>query len=309
MTRVLGIDGCRTGWAGIVWDGTRVNGVFAARLTDLLETAGAVDAVVLDMPIGLPDHGVRAADRLAKQELGPKASSIFLTSTRPALAAPTRAEADALNRAHGSGGVTAQAFALHAKIAEVDDAVRATGAAVVEGHPELSFAALAGAPVLAPKRSWAGSAVRRSLLAGAGIHRVEVRDGRARGQHRGGLAHGGNRYARQAVVPGVAAYIERALGPEAQGGAAVGERMFGGVVHTVGRRQPEAPEIHEVAGLDPRQRLRQLRTGGHGEHGERQQQACVPKGSPQWTPGHPDDGTTPGGAAPRCGGRRAIMAR
>jgi len=170
MTRVLGIDGCRTGWAGIVWDGTRVNGVFAARLTDLLETAGAVDAVVLDMPIGLPDHGVRAADRLAKQELGPKASSIFLTSTRAALAAPTRAGADALNRAHGSGGVTAQAFALHAKIAEVDDAVRATGAAVVEGHPELSFAALAGAPVLASKRSWAGSAVRRSLLTGAGIH-------------------------------------------------------------------------------------------------------------------------------------------
>lgn len=169
MTRVLGVDGCRTGWAGIVWDGRNVEGVFAKRLTDLLEAAGSVDAVVLDMPIGLPDHGVRRADVLAKEALGPKASSIFLTSTRQALAAATRGEADAINRAHGAGGVTAQAFALHAKIAEVDVAVREAGAPVVEGHPELSFAALAGGPVLEPKRSWAGSAVRRALLRDVGI--------------------------------------------------------------------------------------------------------------------------------------------
>jgi predicted RNase H-like nuclease len=169
MTRVLGVDGCRTGWAGIVWDGRTVHGVFARRLGDLLAAAGEVDAVVLDMPIGLPDHGVRQADLLAKKELGPKASSIFLTSTRAALHAPTRGEAQVLNHQHGGGGVTAQAFALHAKIAEVDVAVREAGAPVVEGHPELSFARLAGGPVLEPKRSWAGSAGRRALLAGAGI--------------------------------------------------------------------------------------------------------------------------------------------
>lgn len=172
MTRVLGIDGCRAGWAGIVWDGARVEGVFATRLVELIDAAkagGHLDAVVLDMPIGLPDEGVRAADRLAKKELGPKGSSIFLTSTRAAHAAATRAEADVLNRAHGGFGVTAQAFALHAKIAEVDIDVRAARGSVLEGHPELSFAALAGSPVLEPKRSWAGSAVRRALLAEAGI--------------------------------------------------------------------------------------------------------------------------------------------
>lgn len=172
MTRVLGVDGCRTGWAGIVWDGAAVAGAFAVRLDDLLaavRAGGPLDAVALDMPIGLPDRGVRAADRLAKRALGVKASSIFLTSTRPALAAATRAEADVLNRAHGGGGVTAQAFALHGKIAEVDAVVRAAGEQVVEAHPELSFAALAGAPVPQPKRSWAGSAVRRALLADAGL--------------------------------------------------------------------------------------------------------------------------------------------
>lgn len=172
MTRVLGVDGCRTGWAGVVWDGGAVHGAFGVRLADLLaevRAAGPLDAVALDMPIGLPDTGVRAADLLAREALGSRRSSIFLTSTRAALAATSRAEADALNRAHGGGGVTAQAFALHAKIAEVDVAVRAAGEPVVEAHPELSCAALAGRPVPEPKRSWAGSAVRRALLARAGI--------------------------------------------------------------------------------------------------------------------------------------------
>jgi len=172
MTRVLGVDGCRTGWAGIVWDGATVSGAFGVRLDLLLAEVradGPLHAVALDMPIGLPDRGVRAADLQARQALGARRSSIFLTSTRAALAAATRAEADALNRAHGGGGVTAQAFALHAKIAEVDAVVRAAGEPVVEAHPELSFAALAGAPVAAPKRSWAGSAVRRALLADAGL--------------------------------------------------------------------------------------------------------------------------------------------
>lgn len=40
---------------------------------------------------------------------------------------------------------------------------------VVEGHPEVSFATLAGRHLRHPKRTWAGVAERRDLLAGAGI--------------------------------------------------------------------------------------------------------------------------------------------
>ncbi len=39
----------------------------------------------------------------------------------------------------------------------------------MEAHPELSFAALAGAPLAARKSTWAGAELRRTLLAQAGI--------------------------------------------------------------------------------------------------------------------------------------------
>jgi predicted RNase H-like nuclease len=94
-----------------------------------------------------------------------------VTVTRAALAGRTRDEADALNRAHGGQGVTAQAFHLGAKIAEVDAWVRGgCGVRVVEVHPELSFAAMAGGePLHDAKRTWAGASRRRALLLAAGL--------------------------------------------------------------------------------------------------------------------------------------------
>lgn len=41
--------------------------------------------------------------------------------------------------------------------------------AVIEVHPEVCFATLAGHPLAHPKRSWAGAEERRRLLASAGI--------------------------------------------------------------------------------------------------------------------------------------------
>lgn len=173
--RVLGLDGCRSGWAGIVWDGAAVSGVFGTTLDAAVAAAaeaGPLDAVGIDMPLGLPDRGQRRADLLAREALGPRRSSIFVTVTRAALAGATRAEADSLNRAHGGQGVTAQSFALRSKILEADAWLRTGRAAalrVVEVHPELSFSALAGAPLADPKRTWAGASARRALLRGAGL--------------------------------------------------------------------------------------------------------------------------------------------
>lgn len=147
--------------------GNAVDVAVAAALAD-----GPLDAVGIDMPIGLPDTGQRQADLLARDALGPRRSSIFVTVTRAALAGSTRAEADALNRAHGGQGVTAQAFHLGAKIVEVDGWVRGPGRGVrvVEVHPELSFAAMAGdQPLRDAKRTWAGAARRRALLRAEGL--------------------------------------------------------------------------------------------------------------------------------------------
>ncbi|MCA0330757.1 MAG: DUF429 domain-containing protein [Actinobacteria bacterium] len=169
--RVLGVDGCRGGWAGIVWDGTSVAGAYGVDLDRLLDDSGPVDVVAIDMPIGLADSGTRQADLQARAALGAAASSIFVTPVRAALEAPTQALATAANRGLGGQGVSAQAYALRPKILEVDAWVRGPGAGrrVVEVHPELSFRAMGDEPALAPKRSWRGAAQRRALLRGQGL--------------------------------------------------------------------------------------------------------------------------------------------
>ena len=66
----------------------------------------------------------------------------------------SRLEADAVNRGLVGQGVGAQAFALRDKILEVDAWLRTRPTVtVLEVHPEVSFAAMAGAPILASKKT------------------------------------------------------------------------------------------------------------------------------------------------------------
>jgi predicted RNase H-like nuclease len=116
------------------------------------------------MPIGLPDAGTRRADQVARAPVGPP-----LTPIRGALAAPDHATATAVNQKATGAGVSAQAFALRHKLLEVDAWVRHAGIRVVEVHPEVSFATLAGRPLPESKRTWAGAIRRRRLLTQAGI--------------------------------------------------------------------------------------------------------------------------------------------
>ena len=171
--RVLGVDGCRTGWVGIVLDGGRVTAVHGTTITEVLDKAGSdggLACVAVDIPIGLPDTGRRQADVLARKALGSRWQSIFLTPVRPALLTADFAEAVALNRELAGEGLSRQAFALRTKVLEVDALVR-DGArpVVVEVHPELSFAEMAGGPLAAGKKTWAGAQERRALLARHGI--------------------------------------------------------------------------------------------------------------------------------------------
>ena len=125
-----------------------------------------IQAVAIDIPIGLPDDTTRQADALARKALKGKASSVFTTLTRAAYAEPTRAAADPVNRALTGQGVGAQAFALRAKILEVDAWVRSRPTVtVIEVHPELSFAVMAGAPIVASKKTDEGRAARLAALA------------------------------------------------------------------------------------------------------------------------------------------------
>jgi len=209
MSSVLGVDVCRGAWVGILLDpdphplgdgtgdGERdvssaarvglVHGLFAERISDLVAEArclapGDLAVVGIDIPIGLPDVGRRQADGLARALLGPRAASVFPVPVRAAVEEPDHARASALNVASAGVGISRQSHGLRAAILDVDGWLRSlpaggtgvaggTGAApvVVEVHPELSFATLAGAPLRDGKRSWSGVEQRRLLLDGAGI--------------------------------------------------------------------------------------------------------------------------------------------
>jgi predicted RNase H-like nuclease len=170
--RVLGVDACKGGWAGIALSDGLVEPYFATAISDLAEQAGGggpLDLIAVDMPIGLPDAGRRRADVLARELAGPRRASVFMTPVRSALQEEAHAAATAVNVQFAGEGISRQAHGLRTKILQVDQWVRRPGQRVVEVHPEVSFACLAGMPLNVSKSTWAGAARRRQLLAGAGI--------------------------------------------------------------------------------------------------------------------------------------------
>jgi predicted RNase H-like nuclease len=173
MTVVLGVDASRAGWIGVVLsDGGFVAALLGPDLARLSATASLISEVSVigvGLPIGLPDKGRRDADLLARVLLGPRRSSAVLTPTRAALELDSYAEAGLLSRELGEPVPSRQAYALRGRILELDAWARRSGLAVVEAHPEVSFATLAGGPLAESKKTWAGMTARRRLLADVGI--------------------------------------------------------------------------------------------------------------------------------------------
>ncbi|MEV0892511.1 DUF429 domain-containing protein [Promicromonospora sp. MEB111] len=170
MVRVLGVDVAKKYWVAVasdlhVYADLTFTGVLAQADVD-----GRVEVVGVDMPIGLPAGiGYRRADVQARQAVGPRWPSVFMTPPSAALTADTYAAALETTRRVTGRGLSRQAWALRPRILEVDDVVRSAGRRIVEVHPELSFATLAGRHLSAPKSTWAGLEDRRALLAGAGF--------------------------------------------------------------------------------------------------------------------------------------------
>lgn len=169
MTRVIGVDACKKGWVGVTSD---LRGYFGVTIDQVVATAdgdGELEVVAIDIPIGIPLIGNRRADVVVRGLLGKRKSSVFPTPIRAALLATSHAEGSALNLRVTGRGITRQAYGLGKKILEVDAWVRTVDRSVIEVHPEVCFATLAGHPLAHPKWSWAGAEERRQLLASAGI--------------------------------------------------------------------------------------------------------------------------------------------
>lgn len=166
---VLGVDGWPGGWVAALLqsDGTLTWAVAGGVNAVLAEAmAGQARAVGIDIPIGLPEHGWRSCDRLARQRLGSARSRVFMAPPRPVLAKVDDwpAALQTCRDAADGVGLSKQAWNLLRKVREVDQALRAhPGAPVVEVHPELSFAGLAG-HVLDSKKTARGAGQRIEAL-------------------------------------------------------------------------------------------------------------------------------------------------
>jgi predicted RNase H-like nuclease len=170
---VTGVDGCRAGWIAVTLNPGEPQAKLAVTVGVTLNDLPLSGITGIDMPLGLLAAGWRDADLLARRALGRRGATVFAIPPRPAWECQTYSDANRVCRAVTGKGLSIQAWGLRRKILEADEFRRGSGAAagvwLHEVHPELSFAALAGAPLPDSKHTPAGLVVRRELLAKAGI--------------------------------------------------------------------------------------------------------------------------------------------
>ena len=122
---VAGVDGCRTGW--VVCRRDADGSLDISVVKTFAEACEGLSILAVDMPIGLTDtpRPGRACEGEARALMPGKASSVFPTPCRPALACTTHAEANAASRKLGLG-LNQQTFHLFPKMREIDALLRSS---------------------------------------------------------------------------------------------------------------------------------------------------------------------------------------
>ena len=101
--------------------------------------------VLIDIPIGLPKKESRLCDRLARNKLGPRRSSVFTVPCREAVYAKNYKEACHTNLRFLEKKISIQAWNICPKIQEADLLLQKHPELKeqwLEAHPELAFQAL-----------------------------------------------------------------------------------------------------------------------------------------------------------------------
>lgn len=164
---LAGIDGYKNGWVAAieVRPGETVVKVYP-HFRSILDD-GNLTLVVIDIPIGLLDHGPRTCDVEARRLLGRvRGSSVFPAPIRSMLDAGTWEEACSRRDETESKKCTKQVAGILPKIRDVDEGMRpAVQHRVREGHPELCFTMMnQGKPMSFNKRTKQGQEERVTLL-------------------------------------------------------------------------------------------------------------------------------------------------
>ena len=166
---VAGVDGCPAGWVAMLapfqaqehQESQELKVELCADFGAILALHHKPEIVAIDIPIGLLEEqqaGGRVCDQLARRLLPGRKSSVFSPPIRRLLDATAYEQV----RQHG---VSIQAFGILPKIREVDGLMTpAVQRRVREGHPELAFRSLTGAPMQHNKKTRLGREERIQAL-------------------------------------------------------------------------------------------------------------------------------------------------
>jgi predicted RNase H-like nuclease len=156
--KTLGIDGCRAGWIAISLDEDHAGYWLVESDKKLEEFLEEFDRIFIDVPIGLTSESYeRECDRQLREVLGPDyQSSVFSPPIRPALHAPTYAEASMTSYEITGKKVTIQAWNITPNIKTIDRFLQEKEELrekIFESHPELLFQKLNGGNSILQKKA------------------------------------------------------------------------------------------------------------------------------------------------------------
>lgn len=163
---IAGVDGSKKGWV-VATESSQGISVEIAESFEAVTQLPKLETIVIDVPIGLTEAEPRECDLLARRMIGKRHSSVFPAPIRPMLDARSYEEAcEIWYRANGKR-CSKQLYGILPLIREVDGRMMPRlQRRVREGHPEVSFAALAGPgySVMLSKHDIGGMGQRAALL-------------------------------------------------------------------------------------------------------------------------------------------------
>lgn len=181
----VGIDGCKGGYVAINITDDDFEIKMFENIAELCLEYSDSEAIIIDMPIGLPENvkDVRP-DSAARKVLSSRASCIFSTPCRQAIYEDEYTEASGTNRNILGKGLSKQSFAISNKIRDIDEFLYKEPQwrnKLVESHPEVCFAMINSndngpEPIYDNKKTSIGIERRLDLLSRYYEKTYEIRD-------------------------------------------------------------------------------------------------------------------------------------
>ena len=166
---IAAVDGCKGGWLVAMSDQwppqTIITATVCPDFEEVLKIVFDCSTVVVDMPIGLPESGIRKCDAEARGVLGKTGTStVFNTPPRASLAAQDKYEFQEIVKKINGVGAGYPVWGIVPKLKDLDSQMTVQiEQTVKEYHPELAWKHCAQAALLS-KHSAAGLLQRLELI-------------------------------------------------------------------------------------------------------------------------------------------------